>query len=227
MVLSLTMECTTPSKPGKICVVFDCSAEYQGRSINKELLSGPDLTNQIIGVLTRFCEEKIAIMADIEAMYHEVQVPEDQQSFLKSLWWEKHDIYREPHDYVMCAHVLGATLPASCSNYALCRTAMENEAVYGEAAASALHHNFYIDDLLKSIKHLDPAKQLVKDVINMCKSGGFHLTKFVSNNKELLLSVSEHQRRMGVKDQDLSGDLPNEKALESVGIQEKTFSPLD
>ena len=46
----------------------------------------------------------------------------------------------------------------------------------------------------------------------MCKSGGFHLTKFISNNKELLLSVPENQR-MGVKDQDLSGDLPNEKAL--------------
>ena len=39
------------SKPGKI-LVFDCSVEFQGRSINKELLSGPDLTNQIIGVLT-------------------------------------------------------------------------------------------------------------------------------------------------------------------------------
>ena len=47
-----------PSKPGKICL-FDCSAEFQGRSINKELLSGPDLTNQIIGVLTRFREEKL------------------------------------------------------------------------------------------------------------------------------------------------------------------------
>ena len=32
-------------------------------------------------------------------------------------------------------------------------------------------------------------------------------------NKELLLSVPEHQRRTGVKDQDLSADLPNEKAL--------------
>ena len=35
----------------------------------------------------------------------------------------------------------------------------------------------------------------------------------MSNNKELLLSVPEHQRRLDVKDQDLSGDLPNEKAL--------------
>ena len=58
---------------------------------------------------------------------------------------------------------------------------MENEAVFGEAPASALHHNFYVDDLLKFTEHLDPAKQLVKDVINMFKSGGFHLTKFISN----------------------------------------------
>ena len=71
-----------PSKPGKIRVVFDCSAEFQGRSINKELT---DLTNQIVGALTRFCEEKIVFMADVEAMYHQVQVPEDRQSFLKFL----------------------------------------------------------------------------------------------------------------------------------------------
>ena len=113
----------------------------------------------------------------------------------------------------MCAHVFGAASSASCSNNALRRTAMENEVVFGEAAAGALHHNFYVDDLLKSMEDLDPAKQLVKDVVNMCKSDGFHLTKFISNNKELLLSVPKHQRRMGVKDQDLSGDLPNEKAL--------------
>ena len=68
--ISLTMECTTPSKPSKICVVFDCSAEYKGRFINKELLSGPDLTNQVTGVLTIFREEKIAFMADVEAVYH-------------------------------------------------------------------------------------------------------------------------------------------------------------
>ena len=81
-----------PNKPGKICAVFDCSAEFQGRSINKELLSGPDLTSQIIDILTRFCEEKIVFMSDVEAIYHQVQVPEDQQLFLKFPWCENHDI---------------------------------------------------------------------------------------------------------------------------------------
>ena len=44
-----------PSKPGKIRVVFDCSAKFKEVSLNKNLMSGPVLTNQIVGVLTRFC----------------------------------------------------------------------------------------------------------------------------------------------------------------------------
>ena len=40
-----------PAKPNKIRIVFDCSAEYAERSINKELMAGPDLTNQVVGTL--------------------------------------------------------------------------------------------------------------------------------------------------------------------------------
>ena len=40
-----------PHKPDKIWVLFDCSSEFQERSLNKELLSAPDLTKQIGGVL--------------------------------------------------------------------------------------------------------------------------------------------------------------------------------
>ena len=37
-----------PNKRDKIRVVFDCSIEFEGRILNKELFSGPDLTNQIV-----------------------------------------------------------------------------------------------------------------------------------------------------------------------------------
>ena len=38
---------------GKIRVAFDCSSQYKGNSVNQNLLSGPDLTNQLIGVFTQ------------------------------------------------------------------------------------------------------------------------------------------------------------------------------
>ena len=53
-------------------VVFDCRPPYKGTSLYKVLLQGPDLTNSLIGVLPRFYQEPIAIMADIEGMFHQV-----------------------------------------------------------------------------------------------------------------------------------------------------------
>ena len=44
-------------KPGKIRVVFDCSALCHGQSLNQQLLQGPDLTNNLTGVLCRFRKE--------------------------------------------------------------------------------------------------------------------------------------------------------------------------
>ena len=97
------------SKPGKIRVVFDCSAEYQGISLNKSLIHGPDLTNQIVGVITRFRQEPVVIMGDIEAMFHQVLVPEIDRSLLRFLWRENHDISKAATDYEMGVHVFGAT----------------------------------------------------------------------------------------------------------------------
>ena len=59
-----------PAKSGKVRVVFNCSAEFGGTSLNQQLIAGPDLANQLVGVLTRFREEHIAYMVGIESMFH-------------------------------------------------------------------------------------------------------------------------------------------------------------
>ena len=56
----------------KIRIVFDCSSEYGGVSLNSRVRQGPDLTNKLVGVLTRFRLNPIAVMADIQAMFHQV-----------------------------------------------------------------------------------------------------------------------------------------------------------
>ena len=43
-----------PQKPGEIRCVFDSSAKCDGLSLNNVLLQGPDMTNNLLGILLRF-----------------------------------------------------------------------------------------------------------------------------------------------------------------------------
>ena len=59
-----------PKKPDKIRVVFDCSVEYAGECLNRHFRQGPELTNNLVGVLCRFRQEPVALMCGIEGMFH-------------------------------------------------------------------------------------------------------------------------------------------------------------
>ena len=81
-----------PQKPGQIRVVFDSSAKHLGVSLNDVLLTGPDLNNSLLGVLMRFRKEKVAILADIQQMFHCFLVREDHRNYLRFLWYRDNDV---------------------------------------------------------------------------------------------------------------------------------------
>ena len=85
-----------PRRPSKIRVVFDCSTEYEGQSLNKHLLQGPDLTNTLQGALCRFREERVAFTCDIEAMFCQVRMKEEHRDYLRFLWWPDGDTAKDP-----------------------------------------------------------------------------------------------------------------------------------
>ena len=62
------------SKPGKVSVVFDAGATYNLTSLNKSLLKGPDLLNNLVGVLTCFRMDRYALMGNIEQMFHQILI---------------------------------------------------------------------------------------------------------------------------------------------------------
>ena len=47
-----------PRMSNKVTVVFDCAARYNGTSLNEQLLTGPDLLNNLFGVLNLFVLER-------------------------------------------------------------------------------------------------------------------------------------------------------------------------
>ena len=201
---------------GKVRVVYDFSVNFKGRCLNDELLQGPDMTNTLVGVLARFRKEDIAFTADVEAMYHQVLVPEHQQSFLRFLWWPGGDVNCEPIDYEMQVHPFGAVSSGGCANFALKKTASDASREVNPEAIKTINKAFYVDDLLKSLHDLGVAKEVIFTVRNLCEQNGFNLIKFISNNRELLEAMPSDYRLPSVVNLDLGRPLPIERAL---GVQ--------
>jgi hypothetical protein len=204
-----------PRKPNKIRVVFDCSARYEGTSLNDQLLPGPDLTNSLVGVLTRFREESVAITGDVEAMFHQVRVPTNQCNFLRFLWWPNGDLNAVLQEYQMTVHLFGAVSSPSICNFALRNIPDDNDLEL--PITKIMKRNFYVDDCLKSVDQEENAIQLVHELRQACSMGGFHITKFTSNSQKVLESIPEVDRAKGIQAIDLDCDsLPIEHTL---GVQ--------
>ena len=185
-----------PQKPDKTRVVIDCSAKFQGTSLNNELLQGPDLTNYLIGVLTRFRQGSVAFMADIEAMFHQVRVPLKECDVLRFLWWPNGAPSANPEEVV---RLFGGISSPSCANYALKRTPEDNNEGFNTETTNTLERNFYVDDCLKSVETEEKAIHLAKYLRQLLQKGGFRITKWMSNSLKVLESLPESERATTVK----------------------------
>lgn len=203
-----------PHKPGKIRVVFDCSAKFQGESLNDHLLTGPELTNSLVGVLCRFRKGPVAIMCDVERMFHQFHVRPEDRDYLRFLWWEDGDLQSEPSVYRMKVHLFGAASSPGCANYGLKHIAAQGQGCFNEASIRFIERNFYVDDGLTSVSTEEEAIQLVSEARQLCSAGKLHIHKFVSNRQKVLASIPKEECAETVRNQDLAkGELQIERAL--------------
>ena len=86
MVLA-TPSSDAPLKNPKRLVVFHCAAQFVHTSLNRQLLKGPDFTNNIVGVLNHFSQEFVGLVADIQSTFHQVRVEPGDCDALRFLWW--------------------------------------------------------------------------------------------------------------------------------------------
>lgn len=206
-------------KKNKLRVVFDCGATFQGVSLNSQLLQGPGLTSTLIGVLSRFHKEPIVITADIEAMFHQVKVPNEDHDLLRFLWWPNGDYNQNMAEYRMTVHLFGATSSPSCANCALRKCAEDNIKQFNPQAENTILNNFYVDDCLTSAASEEEALALYQELRAICFKGGFLLTKWISNSCHVLAAIPETERAKEVKNLDFDDDnLPVERVFGVQGV---------
>lgn len=86
---------------------------------------------------------------------------------------------------MMTVHLFGGVSSPSCANFALRKTADDNEDVYGPEIANTVKRNFYVDDCLKSVQSEQTAISHVEHLTGLLKKGGFRLTKWLSSYVKL------------------------------------------
>jgi hypothetical protein len=136
-----------------------------------------------MGAVIRFRKEKIALVADIESMFHQVRVTDEDRNVLGFLWWPGGDLNKKPKCKRLNVHLFGATSSQSCAAYALKRTAVDNAEIFEPEVVTTVQRNFYVDDCLKFVESEQKAIKLATDLQSIMKLGGFRLTKWLSSSR--------------------------------------------
>jgi len=82
-----------------------------------------------------------------------------------------------------------------------------------ETSLQSVQKNFYVDDYLQLFSTKEEAVQIVSEIRKLLSAGGFHLCKFISNNREVLATLPEDDRDNSVKCLDLDNTLPVSKTF--------------
>ena len=180
-----------PNKPGKVRRVCNAAEKYKDVCLNDKRLAGPGLLHGLIGTIFRFREGPIALTADIESMFLQVQVPERNKSCLRFLW--RPTVNEPVQIYEYQRHVFGAKSSPTCANYALTRVAIDNEDEF-PIAAKAIQNNFYMDDFIKSVETPEEAINVFKQLQPLLSKHGFELKKWITNSDVVTNAIPEDLR---------------------------------
>lgn len=69
-----------PKKPNKVRLIWDASATVDGVSLNSMLLKGPDFLTPLPAVMGRFRQRNVAVVGDIQEMYHQFYIRDQDKS---------------------------------------------------------------------------------------------------------------------------------------------------
>ena len=200
---------TNPNKPEKPRLVFDAASKHQGVCLNDALINGPLLLVNLHDLLLQFRERPYAVSMDIEKMFLQVRVREEDQAAFRFLWRRPGD-EGPPIAYQMQVEIFGASSsPTSCT-YVLRRTAEDNPEY--RDVAHKVTENFYVDNYLDSFDDAETAIACCRKMSNLLKKGGFVLTHLMTSSREVWQSFPPEKRAKPELNIDLD-DLPIERTL--------------
>ena len=166
-------------KSTPIRIVFNSSCTIQGHQLNDYWMKGPDMLNNLFGVVLRFREKEVALLGDISKMCHRILIPLQDQHIHRFLW-RNLDTNRKPVVYVKTVLTFGDKPAPAMAQIALRKTAQERQATNPDAA-EVLTNNVSMDNICDSVDTVGKAQELSNDIDSVLAKGRFSVKGWISN----------------------------------------------
>ena len=177
----------------KTRVVFDASArDSNGVSLNSCLEPGPALQPDLVGILLRFRKNYVGIMGDIEKMFLQIRLKEEDRDSHRYLWRDL-DPKATPKIYRMTRVTFGVV----SSPFLAIGTIQEHVRRCKETfpvASSEILRNTYVDDFTSGRDNVQETLKLQQSAAELMQKAAFNLTKWSSNSSELMDAIPERDR---------------------------------
>ena len=165
----------------------------------------------------RFRMEKYACVADVTKCFFQIKLPQDQQDWFHIIWFKDNNIDSgEIQIFRFTRHVWGINSSPYVALMALNWLVADNPTHASMVTLNAINQNRYMNDLLFAGDTLSDVQTFAREGIELFKSRGFKLRKWVTNGhaKSVLRQVPQCDHAPSIGKIDIgSQPLPDSTAL--------------
>ncbi|XP_043262458.1 uncharacterized protein LOC122403168 [Colletes gigas] len=175
------------SQTTKLRVVFDGSATTtSGISLNDTLYTGPKIQDDLLYILLRFRIHRYVLTGDIEKMYRQFFVRQEDRKYQRILW-------RDSSGKINTYQLNTVTFGLSAAPYLAIRCLTQlarDEGHRFPLASKILTRDFYVDDALTGASTVQETLHIRDELTQVLKSAGLHVRQWASNDRSLLQGLS-------------------------------------
>ena len=175
----------------KVRVVYDTSCKVFGPSLNDCLHVGPSLNPLLLDILLRFRVHEVAVTADVEKAFLNIEIDPEHRDFLRFLWVD--DVDKESPE-IKLIRFTRVVFGVNASPFILNATIRHHVNICmlnDNAFALEVLKSLYVDDFASGAKDVNKAFSLSKEIKLCPKSGRFNMRKRNSNSVSLLQSLKQ------------------------------------
>ena len=167
--------------------------DFKGRTLNKCIFKGPDLTNKLLTVGMMFRKGAQAWITDCSEFFPQIKLAEEDKDNFRLLWYDQDG---KLHIYRYVTLFFGLNCSPFLAQFASLKSAHENKEEFPHAYKIVKDHR-YVDDMSFSHDSEETCIEALTETRQVMEKISVRVHKTLSNSSKIMMSVPQEARLKG------------------------------